>query len=132
MSAHLKIAKSEGAQAGLAALTEYLDSPLGSTNPHMEDVIEALDEAGTKAKRLAWYCDFYGVTKKAPKKSKGKAEPRANRKGNRKTRTPGTITAGEAWVLLGSNPDFEPNDPSKPAGGRVLYRLNVQGHIEAR
>lgn len=45
--------------------------------------------------------------------------------------TTGTITAGQAWVMLGSNPEFKPSDLTKPASGQMLWRLNTQGKLAA-
>lgn len=37
------------------------------------------------------------------------------------------ITKGDAWLSLGGDPQYEPNDPDAPANGGVLHRLNTLG-----
>lgn len=136
MSKHIRTAKAEGAEAGLATLVEYVESPLGAANPHMAEVIEELDGLRTKAQRLSWYCKRFDVPKKAAKSSakassKGKAAAAARKGNSRKSAKASvsneTITKGEAWAIQGSDPDYEPTDHDAPAGGRVLYRLNTLG-----
>lgn len=42
------------------------------------------------------------------------------------------ITQGEAWKLLGSDPQYEPKRPNNPATGFILHRLNRKGLLRAR
>lgn len=126
MAKHIIKAREFGAQVGLDALIEYLGSPLGSTNPHMDEVREELDGLKTKAQRLNWYCGRFSVEKKPNGATVVAKTQRTRRKAT--TTTGSLISAGQAWEALGSDPKFEPNDPERPAYG-MLNVLNHQGRL---
>jgi hypothetical protein len=42
------------------------------------------------------------------------------------------ITAGDAWKMLGADPQFEPRDAEKPATAYQLWRLNALGALTVR
>ena len=145
---HITIANESGIEAGFEAFVEYLGTPVGSRNPNVQSFIDkieglAFDDA------LQVYAETYfaepeaqepeskirvislrGNTRKAktPATPKGNGKATRTTKPSRKVKTAtGCVTAGEAWVALGSNPDFEPRDSDKPANNGQLYRLNTSG-----
>ena len=61
----------------------------------------------------------------APAKPKGKG---TTRKATRKAPA-SCITAGEAWIALGSDEQYQPRDPEKPATNGQLWSLNAAGRL---
>lgn len=148
MSKHLKIAHEKGLEAGFEALVEYLTTPVGSKNPNVQAFIDKIDglpfEDAVQVYAETYFADdedepedepttrvvsIRKVTKATAKtgsKRTTKAQPA------RKTATrvaTSCITAGEAWVALGGQADFEPKDHDKPANNGQLYRLNATGSL---
>ena len=141
MARHVTKAREQGWKAGFNTLVEYLGGPLGSTNPHMDEVREAIDGLNTEAQRRKWYCETYGVPAE-PKVTVGKTRRSRSRlagdtpKPERKVRSArkpvsGIITNDEAWVAAGSNPTFKPKPEraNEPPSGGLLYRLNLEGKL---
>lgn len=44
-------------------------------------------------------------------------------------RTVACITAGDAWIALGSDPQYKPNDMDRPAANKLLWILNDRGML---
>ena len=61
----------------------------------------------------------------APAKGKGKG---TTRKTTRKAPA-SCITAGEAWIALGSDENYQPRDADKPATNGQLWSLNAAGRL---
>ena len=100
-------------------LAERLGIDIPAQDTAQETGVEV--EAPAKPKRKT-------TARKAPAKPAAKpaAKPRKTTRAKR-----GVLTCGAAWEALGADPEFEPKDPSKPATGPQLWRLNADGKLAA-
>ena len=143
LAKHIVLAMEEGVEAGLEA---YLKAPSSKMYPAYHKIAAKR----TEATKLKAYCaifrlsnDSNGVIKEKTEddiqkiveevaKLMGKvSEPVIKSAKNKNTKI-ASITAGEAWVALGSGPDFEPSDKDRPANNGQLYRLNTLGLLSLK
>lgn len=137
MAKHLIAAQNEGVEAGFDLFIEYLNSPLGSANPHMEDAIEAVN-GQARAVALGWYCDNFNLEVPTPvKRGPGRPKGSKNKKGAGKAAATAaveaaTITGEQAWQALGGGKKFKPNAErlAAPASNGMLYLLNTRGLLQ--
>lgn len=151
---HIAIATSKGVEQGFEALLAYLDTPVGQKNPNVQEFVDKI-EGLTFDDALQVYCEHYfgdkpeaepetpatrvisirkapARTARAPKATTANSttttRTRPTRKARKATAPVGScISAGDAWIALGGQADFEPKDHDKPANNGQLYRLNSTG-----
>lgn len=146
---HIAISTSKGVEQGFEALLTYLDTPVGQKNPNVQEFVDKI-EGLTFDEALQVYCEHYFDSdepepepetpatrvisiRKVPAKIAASRKASTKREGSkstpRKAATPvgSCITAGDAWIALGGQADFEPKDHDKPANNGQLYRLNSTG-----